>query len=73
MIALWQYLGLLTLSSGVFQARSNNRYGRLLSLPQATCGKRWGEKVGTNFGTHAVVGFNSGGEQISSSPARQWR
>jgi len=72
---LWRDLGFLTLSAAKRQWRLKKRYGFEVILPCATRGARWGEKVGTALGRHAVGGFISGGEQISLRLARRgwWR
>jgi len=70
-MALWRYVGFLTLSAADRQSRLKKRYGCEVILPRATRGARWGEKVGTDLGKHAKSGFTSGGGQISLRPARQ--
>jgi len=74
-MALWQYLGFLTLSAAELQSWLKKRYGFEVTFPHATRGARWGEKVGPDLGRHAVAGFISWGEQISLRPARGhwWR
>ena len=70
-MALWRYLGFLTLSAADRQSRLKKRYGCEVIFPHGTRGARLGEKVGTGLERRAKPGFISRVEQISLKLARR--
>jgi len=74
-MALCRYLGFFVFSRAERQSRLKKRWGWEVIFPRANKGARWGEKVGTDFGSCAEAGLISGGEQMSLRLARRrwWR